>query len=95
MRNLPKWAFIKKWETKTTPKYAMITFPYNDAQFYEILSWLWDRFNGNPTRNTYLVRVGEYEHHPDWGRPETRHNDPKIYFKNPKDLSFFILSCTK
>jgi hypothetical protein len=95
MKNLPKWAYIKKWETKVTPKYSMITFSYDDAQIVEILSWLWDRFDGNPTRDTYLVRIGEYEHHHEWAAPETMHKDPKIYFKNPKDLTFFILSCTK
>lgn len=73
----------------------MITFPYHDAQLVEILGWLWDKFDGNPTRNTYLVRIGKYEYHPVWGAPESRYKNPRIYFKNPKDLTFFILSCTK
>jgi hypothetical protein len=95
MKNLPNWAFIKKWNTKITPKYSMITFPYSDAQVYEITNWLHNRYDGDPTKDTYLVRIGKYEYHPVWGSPETRHKDPKIYFKNPEDLSFFILCCTK
>lgn len=90
-----KWSYITQWKTKVTPQYSMITFPYYDAQISEIIYWLWDKFDGNPTRNTYLIRIGKHEYHPTWGAPESRYNDPKIYFKNPKDLTFFILSCTK
>lgn len=90
MTHIPK---LTEWETGKTPKYSKISFPFWDYQIVEIHGWLWDKF-GPPSRNTYIVQTGTYEYQPVWGPSEDRHKNPKILFKDEKDLAFFILTWT-